>query len=188
MHTLYLKTHNKTGMKYLGVFSPGVKHKTVHTYPGSGIDWVAHLKEHGKDVKTTVLIETEDKSKLRSQGEYYSNLWNIVESTEFANRIPETGNGVLDPSQIPAFQESMRKYHSRRPREEYATYGMMGKKQSQKWHDAIKTANKCPVMCEGVRYESVGEACESYGMNIRSRLDKDHYPEFYRLRERTRRT
>jgi hypothetical protein len=163
-----------------------LKHQSVHTYPGSGIDWVAHLKEHGKDVTTTVLLETEDKSKLRSQGIHYSNLWNIVESAEFANRIPETGSGVLDPSQIPAFQESMRKYHARRTTESYATHGMRGKPHPQKGNPL--KANHCPVVCEGTHYESVGAAQEAYpGISIRKRLDNPKYPEFYRLRERTRR-
>jgi len=69
-----------------------------------------------------------------------------------------------------------------------ASYGMLGKKQSDKFHTAIKKSNRCPVVCEGVEYSSVGDAQEAYpGINIRKRLDNPKFPQFYRMRERTRR-
>lgn len=86
--TLYLKTHNKTGLKYLG--------KTVgdpFSYKGSGKVWQRHLKKHGDDHSTEILLETEDPNELKNWGLYYSNLWNIVESKEFANLCPEMGTG-----------------------------------------------------------------------------------------------
>jgi hypothetical protein len=47
-------------------------------------------------------------------------------------------------------------------------------------------ANKCPVICEGIEYDSVGKAQEAYpGISIRKRLDNPKYPNFYRLREKT---
>ena len=85
---LYLKTHNKTGLKYLG--------KTVtdpYTYLGSGKRWRQHLAKHGNDITTKVLLETEDNQELATVGLYYSNLWNIVEDQSFANMRPETGDG-----------------------------------------------------------------------------------------------
>lgn len=54
--------------------------------------------------------------------------------------------------------------------------------------DKMIQANRCPVVCEGVEYSSVGEAQEAYpGINIRKRLDNPKFPQFYRMRERTRR-
>lgn len=54
--------------------------------------------------------------------------------------------------------------------------------------DKMIAANRCPVMCEGVYYESVGAAEKMYpGIKIRTRLDSDNYPEFYRLRDKTKR-
>lgn len=85
---LYLKTHNKTGLKYLG--------KTVqdpHEYRGSGLVWNRHLDKHGDDVTTEVLFETTDMEEFKRVGLEYSNKWNIVESKEFANLIPEYGTG-----------------------------------------------------------------------------------------------
>ena len=49
-------------------------------------------------------------------------------------------------------------------------------------------SNQCPVICEGIKYDSVGAAEKAYpGISIRKRLDNPRYPEFFRLRERTQR-
>jgi group I intron endonuclease len=49
-------------------------------------------------------------------------------------------------------------------------------------------SNQCPVMCEGKKYDSVGLAQSAYpGISIRKRLDNPKYPEFYRLRPKTKR-
>lgn len=90
---LYLKTHNKTGLKYLG--------KTIsndpYSYQGSGKVWRRHISKHGYDVTTEILLETDDKVKLKDAGIFYSNLWNIVESKDFANLIQESGEGGAMP-------------------------------------------------------------------------------------------
>lgn len=86
---LYVKTHNKTGLKYLGKTS-----KNPHTYLGSGIDWKAHLKEHGFDHFTEIIKECQDNQELNYWGRHYSDLWNVAKSNEWANRIPETGGGA----------------------------------------------------------------------------------------------
>lgn len=85
---LYLKTHNKTGLKYLG--------KTVQdpfSYKGSGKRWTRHLQKHGNDVTTTILLETENMDELKSEGLRYSTLWDVVNNSKFANIIPESGDG-----------------------------------------------------------------------------------------------
>jgi hypothetical protein len=85
---LYIKTHNKTGLKYLGKTT-----KNPYTYLGSGVDWKIHLKEHGEEHSTLVIQECQTNQELNKWGRYYSNLWNVSESIEWANRIPETGGG-----------------------------------------------------------------------------------------------
>jgi hypothetical protein len=85
---LYKKTHNKTGLQYLG--------KTVRDpfkYTGSGLDWKMHLQEHGSDVSTEILKECSSTAELSYWGRYYSDLWNVVESTDWANKTRETGGG-----------------------------------------------------------------------------------------------
>src|SRR5674476_1021522 len=85
---LYLKTHNITGLKYLGSTQ-----NDPMTYKGNGMKWRKHLYENGNDVTTEILGEYRDREKLRKAGLYYSELWNIVKSDEYANMIPEVGGG-----------------------------------------------------------------------------------------------
>ena len=57
---LYVKTHTKTGLKYLGKTK-----RNPYTYSGSGIDWKQHLKEHGSEgVETRVLIECQTNEQI----------------------------------------------------------------------------------------------------------------------------
>lgn len=86
---LYKKTHKDTGLKYLG--------KTIannpYSYPGSGIYWTRHLETHGNNVETEILRECQSEEELKFWGQYYSKLWNVVESNEWANLIEEAGPG-----------------------------------------------------------------------------------------------
>jgi hypothetical protein len=88
---LYVKTHNKTGLKYLGQTSSTNPHK----YPGSGLYWQRHLKMHGYDYTTEIIKECQSKDELREWGEHYSDLWDVVKSEEWANLKPETADGSL---------------------------------------------------------------------------------------------
>ena len=85
---LYKKTHKTTNLKYLG-FTKNNPYK----YKGSGVRWLLHLAKHGYTVDTEILFETTDKHELENKGVYYSSIWNIVESNEWANMKPETGDG-----------------------------------------------------------------------------------------------
>ncbi len=89
IYYLYVKTHNITGLKYLGFTSS----KDPHKYIGSGTYWKLHLKKHGTDYTTTILQETTSKTTISELGTHYSSLWNITESDEWANLKPETGEG-----------------------------------------------------------------------------------------------
>lgn len=86
---LYVKTHNKTGLKYLGQTSQ----KDPHEYPGSGTRWIHHLNKHGYDYSTEIIKECQTKEELKKWGIYYSNLWNVVFSKEWANLKSEEGDG-----------------------------------------------------------------------------------------------
>ncbi|MFY8212591.1 MAG: hypothetical protein ACOVLB_08010, partial [Candidatus Nanopelagicus sp.] len=86
---LYVKQHNETGLKYFGKTTS----KDPHKYKGSGLIWKEHIKQHGYDVTTEIIRECKSKQEVKQWGKYYSTLWNIVESDEWANKIPETGGG-----------------------------------------------------------------------------------------------
>lgn len=150
---LYVKTHNKTGLKYLG--------KTVckdpHKYPGSGTVWIRHLKKHGYDYTTEILLETDNKEELVTQGIYYSNLWNIVESTEWANLKKESGDGG-DMSMCPAWQEAMDKKEKligeKNPMYGKPCHYKMTSEEKQEWKENIRKATTGvpkPKTSEGLR-------------------------------------
>ena len=84
---LYVKTH-KTGLKYLGKTN-----QDPYKYRGSGTYWRRHLDKYGDDHSTEILLETDDKELFKKTALYYSDLWNIVESDEWANLVPEQGDG-----------------------------------------------------------------------------------------------
>lgn len=109
----YVKTHNITGLKYLGKTSRA----DPHAYPGSGIYWLRHLKKYGKDYSTIILKECHSSSEIKEWGLYYSNLWNVVKSNEWANLIKEEGSGG-------------------------ATFGFLGKNHSAESIEKIKERSK----------------------------------------------
>jgi hypothetical protein len=86
---LYVKTHRTTGMKYLGKTSA----ENPHKYPGSGKYWKRHVKEHGNNVDTQIIKECENINDVREWGIYYSELWDVVNSKEWANLCVESGDG-----------------------------------------------------------------------------------------------
>jgi hypothetical protein len=85
---LYLKTHNQTGLKYLG--------KTVKDpfkYKGSGVRWRNHLKKHGDDVSTEILFESTDMEKFKEVAIAISEKYDVENSEKFANLMIEQGQG-----------------------------------------------------------------------------------------------
>lgn len=89
---LYVKTHNKTGLKYFG--------KTIndpYNYRGSGKYWLAHLKAHGNDVTTEVIGYYINGDECVKAATNFSIQNNIVESIDannkkvWANQILENG-------------------------------------------------------------------------------------------------
>jgi len=84
----------------LGLLYLGKTIKDPYKYKGSGSRWLNHIKFHNftnKDIETWILHKTEDKEDLKKIGEYYSILFNIVESKEWANLKLESGDGGGSP-------------------------------------------------------------------------------------------
>ena len=90
---LYIKQHNKTGLKYFG--------KTTLddpiTYLGSGKYWRAHLRKHGKDVTTLWCGLFFNKEVIVEEATSFSRAHNIVKAKNkngkkiWANEKPENG-------------------------------------------------------------------------------------------------
>lgn len=96
---ILLKTHKITGLKYL------CRHiteneSTCYSYLGSGTRWRRHLSVHGIDIDTIILKECASVEEAKEVGLYYSNLWKVVEDPNFANLIPEYGQGGSAPAKL----------------------------------------------------------------------------------------
>jgi hypothetical protein len=104
IYYLYQKTHINTGLKYLGYTT-----RNPFIYHGSGIKWGEHLREHGVHLETTILAESTTKAEIKNMGRYYSDLWDIVDSTEWANSMRETCGGPGGREGIPRSSSTKKK-------------------------------------------------------------------------------
>lgn len=154
---LYLKTHNVTGLKYLGKTE-----QDPYKYRGSGTRWKAHLKKHGHDITTEVLFKTEDKAEFKKVALEYSNKWNIVESADFANRMLEEGQGGVNSG---SFKKGHKTWNKGR------TDIKFGPQSPEHIEKRVKPQRKA-ITVDGVRYECTRKAHEATGIPIST---LDHY-------------
>lgn len=119
-YRLLVKTHNKTGLRYLCQTSKDDYVK----YPGSGMYWKRHLDTHGKDFSTEAIGEYNTLEELSENGIIYSNEWNIVESVEWANLIVESEQG--GDTSAAFTEESYRKMRASSGGINNANYGKVG--------------------------------------------------------------
>ncbi|CAM0014319.1 hypothetical protein VPHK567_0338 [Vibrio phage K567] len=67
--------------------------KNVDSYKGSGLVWLSVLKKYKSPVKTRILGTYDDHDSFKEAGRFYSELLNVVEDENFANLVPELGDG-----------------------------------------------------------------------------------------------
>jgi hypothetical protein len=84
---LYVKQHNKTGLKYFGK----TQAQDPYKYSGSGIHWIRHLKKHGNDISTIELWKFENIEECSKFALDFSIKNDIVSSKDWANKIIENG-------------------------------------------------------------------------------------------------
>lgn len=98
MHYLMIKKHVVTGLMYL-CKTASKKAQTDPLYPyqykGSGIRWRRHLKKHGDCIITCVIGVYETVDELVRWGKYYSDVFEVVSSPNWANLTEEKGDGGL---------------------------------------------------------------------------------------------
>lgn len=173
---LYVKTHMVTGLKYLGKTSAHDPHK----YLGSGKRWRNHLKKHGCHFTTTILLQTDDPEQIKATGIFFSRLWNIVESSDWANLKEEAGDGGA------VYWEGMHEHLKT-----IAPKGGNGRKNRTAWNSGLSTprtpasiekqrktltgvkrgryqgynyeASARKVIVSGVEYRSISEAMRETG-------------------------
>lgn len=98
MYYLMIKTHNKTGLKYLCK----TEREDYDLYLGSGVHWKRHLKKHGIDVSSEVIFKTDDFELFKNTCLKYSERFDVVKSKDWANMIVETGtDGILGYKHTP---------------------------------------------------------------------------------------
>jgi hypothetical protein len=139
---LYLKTHNKTGLKYLGKTT-----KDPFLYKGSGSVWKHHIAKHGYDVSTEILFESTSKEEFKEVAIKFSKLHNIVESSEFANLTTEEGQGGATWINRKHTEESKRKMSQTRITK------------------AIKSPKSKQCLIDEITYESTRKASEALGIH-----------------------
>lgn len=85
---LYIKTHNKTGLKYFGKTT----NQDPYKYKGSGTHWKRHIKKYGNDVTTEIIGLFTDKIWCMLYALEFSESNDIISSNEWANLKPENGS------------------------------------------------------------------------------------------------
>lgn len=133
---LYIKQHNKTGLKYFGKTT-----RDPNKYVGSGKYWKDHLKTHGKDITHVWCELFTDKTQIMEFASLFSELNDIVNATDnkgkkiWGNVIPENGidgggnaglpsplRGIPQPHVTKALKGKKRPDHSK---------AMKGRKQTE---------------------------------------------------------
>lgn len=88
---LYIKTHNKTGLKYFRKTSNPKFGINPNKYIGSGVYWKRHVKKHGCDVSTEIFGYFDDLDECSQVALSFSKEHDIVNSPLWANLQDENG-------------------------------------------------------------------------------------------------
>lgn len=149
IYYLYKKTHNKTGLNYLGYTT-----RNPLTYNGSGIVWNNHLRENGIDISTVILAESLEKTTIQSLGRHYSELWDIVKSPLWANSMKETCGGPGGKLGVPRTESTKEKIREKlagrthSPEQNSAKSSRQkGKSKSKEWVEKMR-GRKNPLISE----------------------------------------
>lgn len=174
MYHLYIKTHRKTGLKYLGQ----TKSKNPQSYRGSGTRWINHIKKHGYDCETEIILSTEDKEELKRQGIYYSELYNVVASKAWANLKTEAGDGGTG---APAWNKGKTGIYSEELRLQMGRNSSAARKgvkrgpyENFRYDDRV-----IAVTVDGVDYKSIEDAKRSTGHSYNTINKKNKNPDGY---------
>jgi len=83
---LYAKQHAVTGLRYFGKTT-----RDPYKYNGSGKYWTSHCNKHGWDIVTTWVHAYDDIRLCEQEALFFSKVYDIVESNDWANLKPENG-------------------------------------------------------------------------------------------------
>jgi hypothetical protein len=94
---IYVKKCTPSGLLYLGKTVKNIE-ENPNCYLGSGKRWLAHLKFYGytsNEIETYILHKTTSEEDLKQMGRYYSILFDVENSREWANLKIEEGDGGM---------------------------------------------------------------------------------------------
>jgi group I intron endonuclease len=166
---IYCITNTINSKQYIGKTQFSVEKRfKKHVYSanaGSNTYFHKAIRKYGIKAFKLDIIEESDNEKY----------WISQLNPEY--NMTKGGDGG-DTASSPNFKESMKNYHSKKSKESYATYGMLGKP----GHRKPILVNRIPIICEGTEHSSITEAEKQYpGIKLQYRLDNPKFPEFYRL-------
>lgn len=186
--TLYIATHNKTGMKYFG---KTIRYFTVkdlqENYHGGGKHWNNYLVKHGDDVTMEIYgifsLNEDDPDYVKPIALKFSKENNIVEDYyKWANQVPENGLGgggltveQLTPEQRKRISDSKKgtknpmygKKLSKEQREKIGNSNR-GKKRSEEFSEKMRNRRgekRSSEACENIGASKRGEKHPFYGKN-----------------------
>lgn len=180
---IYKITNNVNGNIYIGKTVKSITErfkKHIYNSRNGNTYLYKSMRKYGIENFSVTLLEEIKEEKLLDEREKF---W--IKELNPQYNLTEGGTGGNTTASI-NFWIGMERWRSNLDKSKIKpSRGMLGKKQSTKWKDAIKQKNSCPVMCEDKYFASVGDAEKEYpGISIRKRLDSPKYPEFYRLKPR----
>lgn len=178
---IYKITNIITNDFYIGKTKNAEKRFYNHKYKATNNRSQTHfhraIRKYGIENFIFSILENVESEELLNEREIF---W-IKELNPHYNMTMGGDGG--DTSNSLNYKEAIKKVHANKNRNEYATYGMQGKKHSDKTKNSLRKANSYPVSCEGTIYNSVGDAQKAYpGISIRKRLDSKKYPTFFRIK------
>ena len=183
---IYQITNKLTNDFYIGKTKNPKERFYKHKYNAINNKSQAHIhramRKYGINNFIFSILEQVESLNILNEREIY---W--IDNLKPKYNMTKGGDGG-DTSSSTNYKLAIKKVHANKNPHDYASYGMLGKKQSEKFYKKIKESNSCPVSCEGKIYSSVGEAQFYYpGIKIRHRLDNEKYPDFFRLKPKTNR-
>jgi len=184
---IYKTTNKVNGYFYIGKTSKTKEERLRrHFYNASyGVETYFYraIRKYGKENFIIEELETNiDKNKIdEKEIHHISNLNPKYNMT--------SGGDGGDTSKSPNFIKAIKKQHSNRSPESYASYGMKGKKHSEKAKEKVAKSNSYPVVCEGKEFPSIKSAEEYYKnlgtpKSVRKRIDSPKYKDWYRIRKK----
>ena len=182
---IYKIVNNLTGDFYIGKTTKTKEQRLQRHFYSSLYGSETHLhraiRKYGESNFTIEEIENPLPKDILDEREMY---W--IKKLNPPYNMTEGGDGG-NTHHSSNFIKAMEEYHRKKPKQEYATYGFLGKKHSKEGKENISKANSYSVKIDGVVYGSIKEAKDKLGLTekaVRYRIDSPNYPNWIRLREK----